>query len=134
MPLPIPDIMQKVCEVLNAAKKFSSDQTSANIQALKDAAAKVHPDDVNAVMNEIGTVYRGLHNQQILSFGSRPNLETGMLEMAIVIEFGLGPRTLITGIPVAGAEEIIKNMSNDIATLAVKNLKSPRIISNASEI
>lgn len=117
MPLPIPDIMQNASDVLVAAKKVTEDQTSGNINELRAALKKVNPDDILAVLNEVGAVYMGMHNMQIQQIGARGNTATGKFEVAIQADFGLGPRTLIVPLLPAAATELVKNFQQELLQL-----------------
>lgn len=117
MPLPIPDIMKNASDALIEAKKVSEDSRNHAVSELKDALKKINPNDILAVLNEIGVVYQGAHNIQISQMGSRPNSENKMLEILILVDAGMGPKTVIVGMPVDNAEKFAKAITADIQIL-----------------
>lgn len=132
MPLPIPDILQSAGAVLNAAKQLidridserkehpvsnGAFQESEDVTAVREALKRVNTSDLLAVMNEVGRVYIGMHNIQILQIGSNANMEKTAFEVAITAEFGLGPRTMIVPLPVATATELVRVFNSDLAKL-----------------
>lgn len=130
MPLPIPDILENASNVLKAAKQYCGDQTGHNLDAIRDALKKVNPDDILAVLNEVGKVYVGLHNIQVRQIGARGNTETGNFEVAIGVEYGLGPRTLITALPQQAGADLCKNFAEELAKIR----PSGSLITDISEI
>lgn len=99
MPLPIPDILQRAAILITAARALKSSQTSENILAVGSALDAVNEDDLLAVMNEVGKVYMGVHNPQVTQIGARGNTGSKNLEIAIHVDFGLGPRIIVVPLP-----------------------------------
>lgn len=127
MPLPIPDIMQNAGNALIAAKKVvdtlaKSASQPEGTQELIEALKKVSPDDLLAVLNEIGQVYHGVHNINVTQIGSRPNPKAKTLEIALQINAGLGPKMVMMGLPFDSAEALVKAMSNDLQAIKPSGL------------
>ncbi len=129
MPLPIPDIMLNASKALEAAALCAENASASHVSDLKDALKKIHPNDLMAVLNEVGSVYKGIHEMQALSIGSRANFDTKSLELVIQVNFGIGPRPLTISLPVDQAEQIVKQLLSDVT-----QLKPARIIANVGEI
>lgn len=134
MLLPIPTILENAGNVLDLAKKITQENPAVhdradNIQALKDALKKVSPEDLLAVMNEVGKLYAGVHNIQVQQIGVRKSEKTRGIEIALQIEFGIGPRTLIVPLPPEAASAFLENMKAEMSPMG-----SGKIITNPGEI
>lgn len=118
MPLPIPDILQNAGNVLeeaaNIVRIFGDKPEFAELKSL---SKKVNSNDLLAVMNEVGKVYVGIHKLQVQQIGSRANTERRTFDVAMTLEFGLGPRTVVTPLPIAVATDMIKTFNEDLAKL-----------------
>lgn len=126
MSLPIPDIMNNAANALKEAKKVSDSLRigTANsdinplrhpgVDDLHEALQKINPDDLMAVLNEVGTVYAGVHNMQIRQVGSRPNKKLKGIDIAVELDYGFGPRMVIVGLPREHAEALVKTMTADL--------------------
>lgn len=116
MPLPIPDIMERAGSALVQAKKIVNlFGDKPELATLKDALSKVSAEDLLAVVSEVGKVYAGMHNQQILGFGAKPGSKPETIDFCVQIEFGLGPRLLTLNIPFDGAKNLADIISQSIA-------------------
>lgn len=116
MSLPIPDILERASKVLEEAQKivniFGDKPEFAD---LKSALKVIHPDDLLAVLNEVGKVYVGVHNMQVLQIGSRGNTVTGQFEVALQVEYGLGTRQLVVPLPPNVAQDLINNFTMELS-------------------
>lgn len=130
MSLPIPDILQNAAAVLQIAKDMTYNPTNEDVSKLKHAAKKVSPDDIAAVLNEVGKVYVGIHNIQVMNMGSAANLKDKTLEVAIVVEFGLGPRTLKIPLPIDIAQKLVDGFKINMDSL---NVADKKLILDVSE-
>lgn len=129
MPLPIPDILERASRVLELAKKVTEQDydkgCSEYTVELGEALKKVSPDDLLAVLNEIGKVYMGVNNIKILKIGSRPIPEAKTLEFAVEVEYGLGPRAIVVRLPLESATNLVKNFNDNLVSAATGNMTSP---------
>lgn len=119
MPLPIPDIMQNASNALDAAKRCCEvgDTANISIHALRDSLKKVSSDDLAAVMNEVGRLYAGVNNIQIIQIGSRINPDNKAFEFGVIIDFGMGPRTLMIPMPFETADNLINSLRAELDKL-----------------
>lgn len=125
MGLPIPTILENAGAVLEAAANLINSKDSWRIRDstdLAEAVKKVNKNDLLAVLNEVGGVYMGLHNIQVKQIGTKPSDDKKSLEIAIQVDFGLGPKVLVTLLPVALAEQFYNAMGEDIAKMKPKGL------------
>ena len=76
-------------------------------------------------MNEVGKVYAGMHNIQVLKIGSRPIPQAKTLEFALEIDFGVGPRTLIVPVPLEAATNMVKNFNDNLVSAATGSTSTP---------
>lgn len=129
MPLPIPDIMEKASAVLRLANEFANADITykhgemVSLAPLREALKKISPDDLLAVLNEVGSVYAGLHNMRIAQIGSRPNAQMKTVEVAINVDFGLGPRAVVIPLTPEGAEQVARGINESVAALKMENGK-----------
>lgn len=115
--LPIPELLEKAANVIGLANAFCKEQTSSNINALEEALRGVSKEDILAVLNEVGTVYMGLHNMQVRSIGTKPSDDRKSLEVALQIDAGTGPKVVITPLPIDVAKKLYVQMGEELAAL-----------------
>ncbi len=115
MPLPIPDILEKASAVLKLAHDLPYNPTNEDVGKVKHAAKAVSPNDLLAVLNEVGAVYTGMNHMQVVQMGSQPNAKVKALNVVIVVDYGMGPKQLVTALPLDVAKDLIKNLSDNLA-------------------
>ncbi len=133
MPLLIPDILQNAAAVIDAADSLVNQGTNssvefnwdANLYTLSESIKKVNSDDLMAVLNEVGRVYSGVYNMQIISLGSGVDFKERTLNIALQVEFGMGPRPLVLKLPFEQAKQVVEQLQKDLATL-----KPPAVITS----
>lgn len=130
--LPIPEILKNAADVIRYAKAVEDGiKLSETRPAVRKALAKVSPEDVHAALNEIGRVYMGIHNIQVLQFGAKANPETKLFEVVLQIEYGLGPVFLTIPMPAEMGQRIIDTFLAEMAKMQpTKLLTNTALISN----
>lgn len=123
MSLPIPDILQNAGVVIDEAKKtIRLFGDKPEFSDLKDAVKRVSSDDLLSVLNEIGKVYSGIHNIQVLQMSADANKKTGNLDLILQVEFGLGLRAVVVPMPKKVAEEFLKNFTEELTGVKSSNI------------
>jgi hypothetical protein len=131
MPLPIPTIMENASNVLKLAKEFTEtdeDFYGEIKNELREALKKVSPDDLLAVMNEVGKVYVGMYNQQILGIGAKKSERPEHVQLCVQVNFGLGPHALIIEVPFEGAKTIIKVITDSMGQSQEANVAAGKLL------
>lgn len=120
MPLPIPDILERAARVIELAAAYDKDPLSSTQAQLREALKVVSPKDLQAVMSEVGKVYTNVFQPRVLSFGSRANPDGKHLDLAVIMDFGFGPKPVITSLPIKDAEKLIQTFQEDMDQISPK--------------